>query len=481
MATQTDAQRKKELARQKGKLKAQIGDSGTYLVNGIIRREEYNKQLVGKTGIETYEEMRRGDSTVKASLKVVKEPIAGATWSVPSVSDDKTDIKAAKLIEHSLFDLQNWDSLLSEILTYLDFGHSIFEQCFGFVDFEGQRYLSLEKLAFRKQDTIVRWQTEDGEPGVTQILPGGTRPSIPWVKLAVFSHEQEGDNYEGVSVLRAAYRHWYIKDVLYKIDSISHEKHGLGVPKLTTPEGAKDGDREEAREIARQQRANEEAYIEIPDGFDFEFMDMKAGTLRDIMPSVLHHDRQILKNVLAQFLDIGGAGSSGSFAASKDQSPFFIMSLESIAKYVASVINGTVIKNIIDLNGLKVSAYPELKFAKIGQDDITKFSDAMQKLTSAGVVTMEAELEDHVRDVMNLPEMTDDLRKNYEEKRKKNEPSILDLLNPKKDDDKDGDGDAADKNDPDPELELDDDTQASELVGQADRLRTRLGHELANS
>lgn len=396
---------------------AELGRSGVVITRGIISQEEYNRELKGKQGIDTYNRMRKSDGTVRAALSAVKLPILAAEWRVESVSDDPQDMLAAQLVEASLFHGINFDSLLREILTMLDFGFSVFEQVFEVRQFEGKEYVLLQKLGFRKQTSIKAWTiSENNEEvkGITQALVGGADAKIPWYKAVVFSFEQEGENYEGVSLLRTAYKHWYMKDVLYQIDAIAHEKQGLGIMKIKVPPTAKEDDKDTAREIAREQRANEENYIEELEGFSFDFMDMKAKTTRDIMPSIDHHDRRILLSVLAQFLSIGGADSSGSFAASNDQSDLFIMSLQAIAKEVAARLTDTVVRNIVELNGVAVTEMPQITFGRIGKESVEVFAEALHKLFTSGGITPDPELENYIRRAMHLPELSDDMLKDYD-------------------------------------------------------------------
>jgi predicted transcriptional regulator YdeE len=76
----------------------------------------------------------------------------------------------------------------------------------------------------------------DGQPGITQQLDaplttgpnkGQSNVSIPAQKLVIFTHRREGDNYEGRSSLRSAYKHWFFKDTLYRLDGIRHERQGV--------------------------------------------------------------------------------------------------------------------------------------------------------------------------------------------------------------------------------------------------------------
>lgn len=409
------SKRQQDVALMKDKLMTQLGKSGVVLLRGVVSQEEYNKDLSGKKGLKVWNEMRRSDGTVRAALLVLKLPILGANAHIEEASDDPRDQLAAQLVEHSLFECISFDDFTRQALTLLDFGFSLFEQTYTVGSFEGRDYTLLSDLGFRKQLSIERWETTEGEPGVVQTLNSGGKASIDDVKLTRLTYDQEGDNFEGTSILRAAYKHWYMKDTLYQVDAIRHEKQGLGILKIKTPSTAKEDDKATAREIAREQRANEEAYIEELEGFSFEFMDMKARTTTDIMPSVQHHDRQILKSVLAQFLDIGSQDSGGSYAASNDQADIFIMALESIAKLIAERINKTVIPNILELNGLGDRPTPKLKFDRIGRESIQVFSEALNKLFTSGAITPDPEVEQYIREFLHLPDMSEEMVKNYDQ------------------------------------------------------------------
>jgi len=48
--------------------------------------------------------------------------------------------------------------------------------------------------------------------------------------VSAFTNGKEGENWEGVSLLRPAYKPWFMKSTLEKIDAIAHERQSLGVP-----------------------------------------------------------------------------------------------------------------------------------------------------------------------------------------------------------------------------------------------------------
>lgn len=397
------------------------GQSGTYIFGGIITREEYNNDLIRFKGLEQYDIMRRSDGTVRAALKVCKQPILSATWNIEAASDKQADQDKAEFIRQQLFENINFYDVLSEILTYLEFGFSVFEKVYDYVDYNGKQLIGLKGLESRKQRTIYNWETapsgdKKAELGIRQITPNGAF-SIPMGKLCVFTYDREGDNYEGISMLRAAYKHWKMKDNLELIDAIRHERQGLGIITVEPPEGATENDIDDAMEAARNARASEEAVIKKPKDWLIEFMDMRGGpgTVSDIQTSLEYHKREITKSVLAQFLELGGSGkgSSGSRAVSQDHSQLFTMALEHVAKYIQSTFNRNLIKELIDLNFSDSEGYPTLEHSKIGDEDIAETATAINQLMTVQALTPDPDLEQALRNMMHLPDLPDDIRDAY--------------------------------------------------------------------
>lgn len=157
-----------------------------------------------------------------------------------------------------------------------------------------------------------------------------------------------------------------MKSMFYKIDAIASERQGLGVPDGVLPDGYTERDRARMETILKNMRANSQGHVLRPHDYTVGFMDMMAGTTRDPQNSIAHHNRQIMKAVLAQFLELGSAGATnsggGSHALSKDHSDLFLQSIESIASSIASAINKYAIKQLVDLNFDGVQKYPCLDF-----------------------------------------------------------------------------------------------------------------------
>lgn len=388
----------------------EIGLSGTLIFSGMISGEEYNKKLSGRQAVTQYDIMRRSDATIHSLLQVIKLPLLSALWEIESASDDENDQYACRFVQRELFERNlNWNRFMTEGLTFLEFGHAVGEKTYEMTEFEGKTRIGIQSVHYRKQTTIFRWQMENEQPGITQLVVGRTI-SIPLEKLIIFTNDQEGQNYDGISILRYVFKDWDMKDKLGLVNAIALEKQGVGIPVLKAPPTADQTQINKARHALQQMRANESSYVEIPEGWDVEMMDMKANTTKEIIPSIQYHDRQIVRSVLAQFLELGASGSSGgSRALSEDHSRLFILSLEAFAKQFQAVVQEQLIKQLCDLNFTDLpNGYPKLKFSKISDDNVLNLAESLTALAGAGLITANRETEDYIRDVLNLPDLPDE-------------------------------------------------------------------------
>ena len=384
----------------------EYGDTGTSMYNGMISGEEYNADLSGTAKFTIYDKMRKGDATVAAALKVMKLPLRSANWFMRPAGQDPKQVEQAKFVEYNLMNAMSitWDDFLRQSLLMLDYGVFVFEKVFTNVEYDGKTYIGWRKFAPRQPRTINQWKIRDGkEDGVIQQKVGGGTVEIPIDKLLIFVNEKEGDNWEGISLLRSAYKHWFFKDIFEQIDAMAFERQGLGVPYCKFPAGAQAKDKSNAIAIVKNLRANEKAYVTYPEGYEVGFLDMHGKSTRDPKSSIEYHNRQIVLNVLAQFLMLG-SGDSGSFALSKDQSGFFYDSLQAVAKNICDVVNKYAIKQICDINWPGTTEYPELVVDDIGAIDKEKFANMINTLMGAQLIKQDDDLVKYIRKELDLPD-----------------------------------------------------------------------------
>lgn len=399
------------------------GESGTYVMGGIITLEEYNPKLINRRGIEQYDIMRLSDPTVHAALTAVKLPLQAAIWDVKAASDDAQDQLVADFVKRELMERNvNWHQLLFEILTMFDFGFSVFEKTYERTEYEGQTRIGLESLESRKQRSILKWETLEGKPGIYQILQTGGA-SVDEEKLLLFTNEREGDNYQGRSVLRYAYKPWHMKHNLETIAAVGIERMAIGVPVLMPPPRPEAEDVAMARDFLRKFRANSQQYMELPNGWNVEMLDMKANTTKDALPFINYCSVNIMKSVLAQFLELSTSTTSSSRALSEDHSQFFEKAEEGKANIIASAINDNLIQQLCDLNwaeGSLKNGYPKLSFSNLGDEALNEMASYITALTGGGVLTPDPDLEDHLRSIARLPGLPDSIANDYENRQVSN-------------------------------------------------------------
>lgn len=390
-----------------------LGESGTNFFHGYISGEDYARDLQGILAVRVYDVMRRSDPVIRAIIKVVTDPILSANWDIEPASKETRDIKIAEHAKYEFFDRKlDYYDIMREGFSFLPFGHFVAEKIYDTkAVYNGKRYIGFENIASRKQSTILKWQMDNGQPGITQTTPFDGSINIPRQKLLYVVNNQEGENYNGESFLRSAYKPWKIKDSLEIMNAVALENQGMGImyiKKMTTGgQSIDETELENVRQRVRQQRANEEAYLEFPDTIDVGFLDMKGHTTKDIPGELKRLDEQITLSALAQFLLLGQTGGGGSRAVSQDHSRLFVKALISVARIWQIAFQRDVINDWADLNYSDLqNGYPKLVFSTISDEDVPETSTAVNQLMQVGALTPGLELENRLRRMLNLPELS---------------------------------------------------------------------------
>jgi hypothetical protein len=413
------------------KMSKPIGKSGTTVSQGYIT-DDYNGSLQGKNGYTTYDEMFRSDAQVNATVHLCINTILGADWYIEPAVDENGEVtkeyqEQADFIDRALFEDMDltWEQTLYETLMCLPFGFSVLEIILKLNE-DGQ--IIVKKLSSRKQNTVEKFETMDGKPGITQnVSPTmwdydkktNYLVSIPEDKLLIFTHNKQGDNYEGISMLRPAYRNWFIKGELLKFDSVRHEKLAMGAYIGRCPKNTPEEEKENFLADIMRLRVSENSAVLLPgtkeDGWDVEVIDTTKGNGTDIFESIKYHDGQIPKVVLANFIDLGSS-DTGSRAMDESKKALFLQALEATAKNIASVYNRKLIRRLVDYN-FKTDAYPMLKFKSMEDNDNEKFSTILKSLFDAGAITSDMETEQHIRGMIDLPPKSKEAIEQAEEMR----------------------------------------------------------------
>jgi hypothetical protein len=374
-------------------------------------REESNPQLRDKQGIRKWYDMKRNDGSVRGSLLYLKTPVRAAHWYLEPGDDSILAKNIADFVQECLFDDLNvdWSQVLDDVLLQFEYGYMVLEKVYKFRP-DGK--VGLRKLAPRHPLDIAEWVWDDrGGPSGIRMEPMSPIPFnnmtpppeigeeamgafIPVRKLAIFSLEPEAGDLRGTSVLRSAYKHWYYKDSLYKIDAIQKERHGIGVPVIKLPPGFSDTDKALAEEMGRNLRTNDRAHIVLPPNWELFFAKLEGQPV-DCIKSIEHHNSMIKTNIVAPFMD--------SDNPSEQALDMFFKSTRYLANSIAAIFNKHIIRQLVDLN-FKRGPYPKLRARRIGEwNDLRTFSFALRNFVGAGMITPDDVLEAQLREEADLP------------------------------------------------------------------------------
>jgi 2'-5' RNA ligase len=394
-----------------------MGAPGTAIFQGIITNDDYNPDFYWRDAIEIYDQMCRNDGQIMAIVQQLELPIRRATWTVEPFSDAPRDKEIASFIESCLFhDLvrttadgqrvyQKWDDILRHVLMMLRYGFAAFEKVWRVED----GWVKLAHLMPLLPMSVYRWWVgQDNElVGIQQYTFKNYTycfVDIPAAKLLTFHHRMEGQNYQGFSLLRAAYKHWYYKDQFYKIDAIGLERNAIAVPEIHLPPSFTSEDVSTAQSILANLRANESMGVTLPPNWTINYIAGSEHYAGHALKSIEHHDVMIARSVLAQFLNLGSA-ETGAYALATDQRQDLLESLQAESEYIEDVFSADLIPQLVDFNFADVEGYPRIKCSKLAQADIVELTDAISKLKArdANFLTPDPELEDWVRDQFGMP------------------------------------------------------------------------------
>lgn len=350
--------------------------SGTSVFTGIFN-EEYLLELKGVRAAQTYDKMRRGDGQVQMVLAAIKNTLRSATTSIESMVSDESDPffelakEQADFASFQIFqDLRRpWSQILDEMFSCVDFGHAV--QVMVDKNVQGHpkwgNYTGLADLCWISPKTIYRWNINPyGDlQSIDQQAYGDLQSvaTIPGDFLVVTSLQREGDNFEGISVLRGSYGSWWRKNQYLKIQAIGTERNALGIPSITVPAGKEnDAERARAENVLAALSAHQLQWVTMPEGWDFQILEGKFSA--DAVARVIdQEDQAMARSALANFLNLGQQGSGGAYALGDTQQKLFLLGNQYIATKVCDAFNLKIIPRLIRLNYGPQPVYPQMKMS----------------------------------------------------------------------------------------------------------------------
>ena len=430
---------------------AELGVTGLRHWTGRVN-EEWLNELKGFRAISTIKEMRDNDPIVGAILYAVDMLIRQVPWKVTPFSDKAKHKKDAEFLESCIDDMsQEWTKLLSEILSFLPFGFSFHEIVYkkrnGMIynhPGKSSRYkdgkIGWRKIPIRSQDTLDRWEFDDrGDPKAfvqqmwhqdatiaSRIGAVNGTITIPFQRGLLFRTTSYKGNPQGRSILRNAYRPWYFKKRIEEVEGIGIERDLAGLPVMTVPAKIMSSSATPdekliyaaCQNIVTNIRRDEQEGIIIPGDSDssgnklYDLKLLSTGGQRqfDTNAIVGRYDQRIAMVALADFVLLGHE-KVGSFALSDSKTSLFATAIGAWLDEIKSVFNRHAIPRLFAANGLQTHELPQLDYGDIESPDLTALGGFIRELAGAGATLFpDGDLEDHLRDIANLPKKPQKIR-----------------------------------------------------------------------
>ena len=408
------------------------GGAGTNIRGGFIDDLDHNSNLHNEKWygephtIGIADKMIR-DAHVRKSLDYVTGPLRAAHWTFEPASNSEIDREIAAFCDYVFFENINWDRTLQHILKYKISGFSLLEQTDAARAIPADRFpnhpgkgqgVVITGLHHRPAWTVDRWHQSKTNPqqieAITQFIIGsdGEKAGFRRVeadRLIRFTENQDGGNFEGLATLRSAYGPWKIKIALQVIESIKHERQGIGTPTIRLPEGAIDEDIDTAQTILSEMRAHQKGYLILPHGYEFTWESTAIGDGTAISEAIERCNRDIAVNVGAGFMLLGLTGKTGSFALATSQQGQFEIGLEGDARFISDTFNSgadgwSPIERIVRMNYGEGVAVPKMAAQNMPTRDWSKILPVVHNLSMSGVLTADDVTESFVRKVLRMPQ-----------------------------------------------------------------------------
>lgn len=385
--------------------------------------KEDNLDLNWPRSVQVYAKMAREDAQVRSILRAMTLPIIRTGWRVRPNGADPELVKmvAEDLgleIEGEEVDTPtkskgkvDFKAHLEWALKSLIFGHMYFEKVYSDGSDGPQR---LVKLAPRMPDTIhkINVAPDGGLESIEQKPPFVAQGNSPYKgpitlevgRLLVYINDAQTSDWLGTSVLRAAYKHWVLKDKLLRLEASILERNGMGYPVY---EASGNGSPKEQRDeinkgtqISRTMRAGNLAGAGIPNGAKLSLLGV-SGTTVSPREAINYHDSQIARTALAHALNLEGKG--GSYALAEVQMELFLQGLQTIAEQHAAVVNNYLVPDMVEkYTGETDALCPLVVFDTIGSKQKITVSEFIQAVQSK-VIIMDHATEEWFRRTNQIP------------------------------------------------------------------------------
>ena len=423
---------------------SELGRLGISTIGGITN-EEIKRELNWPTSIKTYKTMNY-HGTINSAMTLFDNIIGKATWNViPPKDATEEEKKQCQAIETMKDDMEGtWAEFIRDVLSMNIYGFSVHEKVYRRrLISNGSKYndgiIGWKKLPIRAQETIEKFIfSPDGNDilGVKQNLSAvddsynrfsnrvANEIVLPMSKVLLFrAGKHRGDPF-GKSPLREAYLAWRFLTALEDLEATSISKDVSGLPVLYLPPQYLSNDASPAQKeirayyenAMRNLQMNQQAAIILPQAFDeakqplfkLELLSMDGKKQFDISKVKEYYKNSIVTSLFSDSL-IQGQSQVGSFALGNLKNSMSGAAAESMIRVICDVLNEDLVKQTYILNGWPLERMCKLDYDNLDDTDLESVSKAFQRYSSTGLLELDREVLNSVRNSLGIDELPVDL------------------------------------------------------------------------
>lgn len=347
----------------------EIGSSTGENVMSYFNGEVIN---TSKVKIKDLNKMLDNDGTAQALYLVFTNPILGSGWKIEPYDTSDEAKKQAEFVESVLRKPPEqggmstpMDLVLEDMLRAVVEGFRVYEKVYSIQDGK----IVYSKIASRDTETVtLREDDRGGFNGITQQAIIGNEfkyVSIPREKCFLFTYNKSRNWLYGRSAFTSAYYHYDKKHRAYYLENQRLQASAIPMKLVKQVGSGNQGSLDDAVDAVDELGFS--ATVGVPGGYEVDPLNLSNGMSG--MELINHHNAEMSRSILAQFMMLGTGSSTGSWALSSDQSDMFIQALESLVRALESHITSYLLPDLVDYN-FETQYYPRFKFNKLS--DSTK-------------------------------------------------------------------------------------------------------------
>ena len=386
---------------------------GSTLWAGNYTWPRYNPDtLVGKNGLGIYSKMLI-DEQVKAVVEFKASAVLARGWEFyfadSSLDDEEKKFRIGLMNTIVKRMRGSFRDALEGIASGREYGYSVTEKVYGQVSYQGKTYTGINQLLTRDPASF-EFHTDDFGvlDSVLQKVTGKPSVELDRGRLIHYVHAPKWDRIFGRSDLRAAYRSWYAKDQLVKMELMYLEKFGGGITiaRRTGDEAPAYGTPEYTSLQDGLANISSMRSITLPRGVEAEIV-FPAST-DQFREAITYHDLAMAKALLVpNLLGLSHTGQTGAYAQSQTQLEAFFWTLGADQMRLEECLNEQLFRDVGDQN-FGDDDYPLFRFKPASMEHVKWVISTWKDLLGAKAVVQTEEDEARLRSLLEMPERTDE-------------------------------------------------------------------------